>query len=228
MTAALRTPAALSHAAKTPPLFPPLVSSPVHPPLQETASEAVSFVANDINKIFEGCQEIHYLWWVTAGCELPTRCDPLLSLLLLVAAGPVSTISNPRLIIRLLSSSHHPPHPPGVPPSRPPPSSRCWPPWSASIACPASASSCWWVLKTRPGSRSCSKKLLDCSSLTPPPANNHRPSTADRRSPNRQPPPKTKHKQVVPSQYYFGWKIIKNKLKNFKNTNERYGIIQVG
>jgi ATP-binding cassette, subfamily C (CFTR/MRP), member 1 len=29
---------------------------------KETAAEAVSFVAQDINKIFEGIQEIHYLW----------------------------------------------------------------------------------------------------------------------------------------------------------------------
>jgi hypothetical protein len=29
---------------------------------KDTAAEAVSFVANDINKIFEGIQEIHYLW----------------------------------------------------------------------------------------------------------------------------------------------------------------------
>jgi hypothetical protein len=29
---------------------------------KETAAEAVSFVATDINKIFEGMQEIHYLW----------------------------------------------------------------------------------------------------------------------------------------------------------------------
>ena len=29
---------------------------------KETAAEAVSFVANDINKIFDGIQEIHYLW----------------------------------------------------------------------------------------------------------------------------------------------------------------------
>nr|AXF41555.1 HLA3 protein [Chlorella sp. ArM0029B] len=28
----------------------------------DTAAEAVSFVANDINKIFEGIQEVHYLW----------------------------------------------------------------------------------------------------------------------------------------------------------------------
>ena len=26
------------------------------------ASDAVSFVASDISKIFDGCQEIHYLW----------------------------------------------------------------------------------------------------------------------------------------------------------------------
>ena len=29
---------------------------------KETASEAVNFVANDINKIFQGMQEIHFLW----------------------------------------------------------------------------------------------------------------------------------------------------------------------
>jgi ATP-binding cassette subfamily C (CFTR/MRP) protein 1 len=29
---------------------------------KETASEAVNFVANDINKIFEGIQEVHFLW----------------------------------------------------------------------------------------------------------------------------------------------------------------------
>ncbi len=29
---------------------------------KETASDAVGFVATDINKIFEGIQEIHYLW----------------------------------------------------------------------------------------------------------------------------------------------------------------------
>lgn len=29
---------------------------------KETAAEAVSFVANDINKVFEGIQEVHYLW----------------------------------------------------------------------------------------------------------------------------------------------------------------------
>jgi len=28
-------------------------------------------------------------------------------------------------------------------------------------------------------------------------------------------------------QYYFGWQIIKNKIANFPNTNQRYGIIQV-
>ena len=39
-----------------------------HPPkstttaAQELAAEAVSFVASDVNKIFEGIQEIHYLW----------------------------------------------------------------------------------------------------------------------------------------------------------------------
>lgn len=29
---------------------------------KDTAAEAVSFVANDINKIFQGMQEIHFLW----------------------------------------------------------------------------------------------------------------------------------------------------------------------
>ncbi len=29
---------------------------------KDTAAEAVGFVANDINKVFEGIQEIHYLW----------------------------------------------------------------------------------------------------------------------------------------------------------------------
>jgi len=29
---------------------------------KETAAEAVAFVANDINKVFEGFQEVHYLW----------------------------------------------------------------------------------------------------------------------------------------------------------------------
>lgn len=29
---------------------------------KETAADAVGFVANDINKIFEGIQEVHYLW----------------------------------------------------------------------------------------------------------------------------------------------------------------------
>lgn len=29
---------------------------------KETNAQAVAFVANDINKIFEGIQEIHYLW----------------------------------------------------------------------------------------------------------------------------------------------------------------------
>lgn len=33
---------------------------------------------------------------------------------------------------------------------------------------------------------------------------------------------------VVPAQYYFGWCIIKNKVKNQPNTNERFSIIQVG
>jgi len=29
---------------------------------KEVNAQAVAFVANDINKIFEGVQEIHYLW----------------------------------------------------------------------------------------------------------------------------------------------------------------------
>jgi hypothetical protein len=29
---------------------------------KDMASDAVSFVASDIAKIFDGCQEIHYLW----------------------------------------------------------------------------------------------------------------------------------------------------------------------
>jgi hypothetical protein len=29
---------------------------------QDMASDAVSFMASDISKIFDGCQEIHYLW----------------------------------------------------------------------------------------------------------------------------------------------------------------------
>lgn len=29
---------------------------------KDTAAEAVGFVASDINKVFEGIQEIHYLW----------------------------------------------------------------------------------------------------------------------------------------------------------------------
>jgi hypothetical protein len=32
---------------------------------------------------------------------------------------------------------------------------------------------------------------------------------------------------VVPAQYYFGYRIIKNKVANFPNTNARYSIIQV-
>jgi hypothetical protein len=30
---------------------------------KDTAAEAVGFVASDIGKIFEGIQEVHYLWW---------------------------------------------------------------------------------------------------------------------------------------------------------------------
>lgn len=33
----------------------------------DTAAEAVGFVAKDINKIFEGVCEIHYLWCVCSG-----------------------------------------------------------------------------------------------------------------------------------------------------------------
>ena len=32
---------------------------------------------------------------------------------------------------------------------------------------------------------------------------------------------------VVPLQYYFGYKIIKNKIKNAPNVTERWSIIQV-
>lgn len=32
---------------------------------------------------------------------------------------------------------------------------------------------------------------------------------------------------IVPAQYYFGFRIIKNKVKNSPNVNERYSIIQV-
>lgn len=33
---------------------------------------------------------------------------------------------------------------------------------------------------------------------------------------------------VVPAQYYFGFRIIKNKVANQPNTNERFSVIQVG
>jgi len=31
---------------------------------------------------------------------------------------------------------------------------------------------------------------------------------------------------VVPAQYFFGWKIIKNKMANAPNVNERFSIVQ--
>jgi hypothetical protein len=90
---------------------------------QDMASDAVSFVASDISKIFDGCLEIHYLW--TAPIE----------------AGAILTIL--AVLVRVYAL-------PG-----------------------------WGVI---------------CI--------------------------------VMPMQYVFGWMIIKNKIKNSKNTQERGGIIQ--
>jgi hypothetical protein len=90
---------------------------------QDMASDAVSFIASDISKIFDGCLEIHYLW--TAPIE----------------AGAILTIL--AVLVRVYAL-------PG-----------------------------WGVI---------------CI--------------------------------VMPMQYLFGWMIIKNKIKNSKNTQERGGIIQ--
>uniref|UniRef100_A0A383WNY2 Uncharacterized protein n=1 Tax=Tetradesmus obliquus TaxID=3088 RepID=A0A383WNY2_TETOB len=90
---------------------------------QSMASDAVSFVASDISKIFDGCLEIHYLW--TAPIE----------------AGAILTIL--AVLVKVYAL-------PG-----------------------------WGVI---------------CI--------------------------------VMPMQYLFGWMIIKNKIKNSKNTQERGGIIQ--
>ncbi|GAB4815837.1 hypothetical protein N2152v2_002883 [Parachlorella kessleri] len=90
---------------------------------KETAAEAVSFVANDINKIFEGCQEVHYLW-----------------------GAPIEAAAILILLATLV----------GV---------YCLP--GVAVVC-----------------------------------------------------------LVVPAQYYFGLRIIKNKVKNTPNTNERFSIIQ--
>jgi ABC-type multidrug transport system fused ATPase/permease subunit len=90
---------------------------------KDTAAEAVGFVANDINKIFEGIQEIHYLW-----------------------GAPVEAIA----ILALLASLVGIYSLPGV-----------------AVVC-----------------------------------------------------------LVVPLQYYFGWKIISNKMKNTPNINERFSIVQ--
>ncbi|KAI8468106.1 MAG: hypothetical protein J3K34DRAFT_479395 [Monoraphidium minutum] len=89
----------------------------------ETASEAVAFVANDINKIFQGMQEIHFLW-----------------------GAPIEAIAIMALLATLVGRY-------------------CLP--GVGILC-----------------------------------------------------------LVVPAQYYFGYQIIKNKIANFHNTNERYSVIQ--
>jgi hypothetical protein len=91
---------------------------------KETAAEAVSFVATDINKIFEGMQEIHYLWGA------PVEAAAILALL----ASLVGVFSLPGVAALCL---------------------------------------------------------------------------------------------MVPAQYYFGWRIIRNKIANFPNTSARYSIIQV-
>jgi hypothetical protein len=90
---------------------------------KDMASDAVSFMASDISKIFDGCQEIHYLW--TAPIE----------------AGAILTIL--AVLVRVYAL-------PG-----------------------------WGVVFI-----------------------------------------------VLPCQYLFGWMIIKNKIKNAKNTQARGGIIQ--
>ncbi|KAL4427322.1 hypothetical protein ABPG77_003231 [Micractinium sp. CCAP 211/92] len=90
---------------------------------KETAAEAVSFVANDINKVFEGIQEVHYLWGA------PVEAAGILALL----ATLVGVYSLPGVAIVCL---------------------------------------------------------------------------------------------VVPAQYYFGFRIIKNKVANQPNTNERFSVIQ--
>lgn len=90
---------------------------------KDSASDAVSFVASDINKIYDGCQEIHYLW--TAPIE----------------AGAIL------IILAILVGVY---------------------------ALPG-----WGVIMI-----------------------------------------------VLPAQYFFGWKIIQNKVENGKNTQARGGIIQ--
>ncbi|WIA12457.1 hypothetical protein OEZ85_012492 [Tetradesmus obliquus] len=90
---------------------------------KDMASDAVSFMAADIGKIFDGCQEIHYLW--TAPIE----------------AGAILTIL--AILVKVYSL-------PG-----------------------------WGVIMI-----------------------------------------------VMPCQYFFGWKIIQNKVKNSKNTQARGGMIQ--
>ncbi|KIZ01660.1 ABC transporter, multidrug resistance associated protein [Monoraphidium neglectum] len=90
---------------------------------KDTAAEAVSFVANDINKIFQGMQEIHFLW-----------------------GAPIEAVAIMVLLASLVGKY-------------------CLP--GVGILC-----------------------------------------------------------LVVPAQYYFGYRIIKNKVANFPNTNARYSIIQ--
>ncbi|GBF87685.1 hypothetical protein Rsub_00396 [Raphidocelis subcapitata] len=90
---------------------------------KETAAEAVSFVATDINKIFEGMQEIHFLWGA------PIEAAAILALL----ASLVGIYCLPGVGVLCL---------------------------------------------------------------------------------------------VVPAQYYFGFRIIRNKMANFPNTSARYSIIQ--
>ncbi len=45
---------------------------------KDTAAEVVSFVASDIGKIFEGIQEIHYLWWAAAAAAVAALLWPRL------------------------------------------------------------------------------------------------------------------------------------------------------